>query len=480
MHTLRPYQLAITRAVLDSVVNRRGLTFTVEIARQGGKNETSAHLELILLTIFGLRGGAGLKTAPTFRPQVINSLQRLKDCLRSTGLPWSTEYGYQVNFGNARWLFFSGAEVANVVGATASILLEADEAQDLDPDKWERDFRPMGAAGNVTSVLWGTPWAGDDLLQLAKHRNLELERHDGVRRHFRCDWREVGRYNPAYLAYVQSERERLGPTHPLFLTQYDLQTLDDRRRMFSRDQLTLLRGGFPAQDEPDNARYVAGLDVAGAAESPEEAGRLPSHVGASRAGPGAAGGTPRDSTVLTIGALRNGELHIVALYAWQNVPHHTATPAIRRLFEHWNVGHLVVDATGQGEAMFGYLSKALGRRVTPYVFTRPAKSTLAYDLLAWVNRGDLKLASGLAPDLFDQLALARTHVYPNRSMDFYVDPREGHDDALMSLALCVQAAQSIRAPRIARGRLPFPSGDARSFPSPSGRRRPEALEGGSG
>ena len=46
--TLRPYQLTIGRAVLDSVRRRRGLTFTVDIARQGGKNELSAHLELEL------------------------------------------------------------------------------------------------------------------------------------------------------------------------------------------------------------------------------------------------------------------------------------------------------------------------------------------------------------------------------------------------------------------------------------------------
>jgi len=49
---LRPYQLEVARAVLDSIENRRGLTFSVEIARQGGKNELSAHIEVLLLTMF--------------------------------------------------------------------------------------------------------------------------------------------------------------------------------------------------------------------------------------------------------------------------------------------------------------------------------------------------------------------------------------------------------------------------------------------
>jgi hypothetical protein len=37
-------------------------------------------------------------------------------------------------------------------------------------------------------------------------------------------------------------------------------------------------------------------------------------------------------------------------------------------------------------------------------------------------------------------------------MNFYVDPSEGHDDYLMSLALTVEAATDAR-PRTARGRL---------------------------
>ena len=36
---LRPYQLEPARAVLDSVVNRRGLSFSVMMARQAGKNQ---------------------------------------------------------------------------------------------------------------------------------------------------------------------------------------------------------------------------------------------------------------------------------------------------------------------------------------------------------------------------------------------------------------------------------------------------------
>jgi hypothetical protein len=44
LRQLRPYQREITLAILDPVFNNKGLTFSVEIARQGGKNELSAQL----------------------------------------------------------------------------------------------------------------------------------------------------------------------------------------------------------------------------------------------------------------------------------------------------------------------------------------------------------------------------------------------------------------------------------------------------
>ncbi len=43
---LRPYQAEVARAVIASVMGRQGLTFSVEIARQGGKNELSAIIKL--------------------------------------------------------------------------------------------------------------------------------------------------------------------------------------------------------------------------------------------------------------------------------------------------------------------------------------------------------------------------------------------------------------------------------------------------
>jgi hypothetical protein len=155
---LRPYQLEPARAILDSVLHHKGLTFTVMMARQAGKNELSAQLELYLLNLFQRAGGNIVKCAPTFKPQIINSKLRLEHALnnRWNSRQWESGYGYMVSLGKASVMFFSAEESSNVVGATAHLLLEVDEAQDVSAEKYAKEFRPMGATTNVTTVLYGT------------------------------------------------------------------------------------------------------------------------------------------------------------------------------------------------------------------------------------------------------------------------------------------------------------------------------------
>jgi hypothetical protein len=81
INQLRPYQREVAMAILDSVFGKKGLTFSVEIARQGGKNELSAQLELLLLTLYMGESKNLIKCSPTFKPQTVISMRRLKDRL---------------------------------------------------------------------------------------------------------------------------------------------------------------------------------------------------------------------------------------------------------------------------------------------------------------------------------------------------------------------------------------------------------------
>ena len=455
-HTLRPYQTEVARAVLDSVLHGRGGTFSVEIARQGGKNELSAQLEVLLLTLFMDRGGNLVKCAPTFRPQTLISMMRLKERLNDAGYAgfWAPEQGYMVRLGRACQVFLSADRSANVVGTTAHILLEVDESQDVDKAKYAKEFRPMGAATNVTTVLYGTAWDDSTLLEEVKQTNLELERRDGVKRHFRYDWEEVARYNPAYLDYVEAERQRLGEAHPLFQTQYCLVPIRGGGGFLSPSQRAQLQGSHPRQRHPASGDiYVAGLDLTGEAEEAQDA--------ALRAL------KPRqDSTVITIArlhfptadaVLRQPRAEVVEHYWWTGRPHPQLYPQLVDLLKRvWRCRRVVVDATGIGAGVASFLRDALGGSVvTPFVFTAASKSRLGFALLAAINSGRLKIYAADGSEEYRQFWLqierTRSVFRPNQTMNFFVDPAEGHDDFLMSLALLVEAADY--TPRSARGRL---------------------------
>ena len=149
---LRPYQQEVIRAVVESIEHNLGLTFSVEIARQGGKNELSAQLETLLLTLNMDKGRNLIKCSPTFKPQSLISMRRLQDRLNDAGFKkiWKPELGYIVRLGYARAVFLSAEESANVVGNTADLLLEIDESQDVSKEKYDKDFRPMCSTTNAT------------------------------------------------------------------------------------------------------------------------------------------------------------------------------------------------------------------------------------------------------------------------------------------------------------------------------------------
>ena len=449
--TLRPYQAEIARAVMDSVTSGKGLTFSVEIARQGGKNELSAHLEVLLLTMYMAQGGNLVKASPTFKPQTVISMMRLKERLDNYGFAglYHPELGYIVKLGEARAIFLSADESANVVGNTAHLLLEIDESQDISPDKYTKDFKPMGASTNVTIVHYGTTWDDLTLLETVKQTNLELERKDGVKRHFRYDWQEVARHNPAYAAYVEGERQRLGEDHPLFRTQYLLLPIHGGGGFFSAAQRAQAQGDHPRQRHPTPGKtYVAGIDLAGQAETPTD-------IMARTLQPG------RDSTVITIAEVQRTSdpllqpiARVVEHHIYTGRPHAELYQTMVDILRTWKPALVLVDATGIGEPVAAFLRQAIGPRVVPFKFTQASKSELGFDLLAAVSRGGLKIYAGDGSPEYQQcmweLQHARSQYRPNQTINFYVDPSEGHDDYLMSLALCSQAATTMR-PTTAKG-----------------------------
>lgn len=451
---LYPYQCEVAEAILASIEKGQGRIFTVMMARQSGKNQLSAVLEAYLL--YTRSEGTIVKAAPTFDPQILHSRLRLLSLLDTPATRkrlWQSQ-GHIIglaaradpvlvrNHAGPRVMYFSAAPESNVMGATADLLLEIDEAQDVSQEKFNRDFRPMAATTNATTILYGTAWNDSTLLARQRASNLELEQRTGVRQHFEYDWRTLAALNPAYRTYVEQEIERLGESHIAIQTQYLLHPFTGTDALLTSLQQTVLQGQHSWEEQPgSDCCYIAGMDVAGEQRMSMQGTQ-----------------TQRDSTVITIGRVTYNELqfpvvevvHQVCMTGQTFLDQYAATVA---LVERWGIRALIIDATGLGAGLASLLLDRLGeQRVVPFTFSRASKSRLAYQFLALLNSGRLKLyASATAPaaivaQCWQQLRRARYRLPAPAILDMYVDPAEGHDDFLISLALVTEALSGLTAP----------------------------------
>jgi len=453
---LRSYQLEVARAVLDSVLHRRGLTFAVLMSRQAGKNETAAQLEAQLLFLFQNLGGYLIKASPTFQPQTVNSLLRLESRLQNPWARsrWRRERGYMVRLGRARAVFYSAQPGASVVGATASILLEADEAQDIPEDKWNKDFRPMGASVNVTTVLWGTAWTSRTLLARTVRSLQRLEEQDGIRRVFRVPWRQVAAEAPAYGDYVRGEIARLGAGHPLIRTQYELEEIDAEAGLFPRERQERMQGVHPPHSAPQpGALYALCIDVAGQDPEGESAPAAPDrrdctactlfalHVPASGA-PQRAADSPLGSPASGDPLAGRAQYRVVRRWWWRGVGQAELYARLVDLAETWQPRRLVVDATGLGAGVASFLQQRYGSRVSPFTFSTQTKSQLGWAFLAICDTARFKDhardGSAAQAEFWRQVQAAEYEVLPGpgRRLRWGAWQPGAHDDLLISAALC--------------------------------------------
>jgi len=458
MVKLRGYQVDVAQAIADSVVKKKGLTFVVIFPRQSGKNELQAGIEIYLLTVLQKEHAEIVKVSPTWKPQSLNAMRRLEGILSQNLLTrefWSKEQGFIYRLSTARVYFLSGQPSANIVGATASTLLECDEAQDVLISKWDKEISPMAASTNATRVFWGTAWTSATLLAREKRAALDAQQQDGIQRVFEIDAQVVGAEVPAYAAFVQGEIEKLGRGHPFIRTQYFSEEIDAQGGMFPPERQVLMRGDHPPLLSPrPGFAYAFLLDVAGGDEAATDLGGGLDYTADLR-NPG------RDATALTILEIDTSTLSdelirapsylVVARKLWIGTSHSGLYAQIKALIAHWQPRYLVIDATGVGAGLASFLSRAYPQKVIPFQFNASSKSKLGWDFLAIIETGRFKdhHPSENSPEqavFWQQVEHARMDIRPGpqRTMKWGVpdsmrDPRTGeliHDDLLISAALC--------------------------------------------
>ena len=449
---LRGYQLAPARAIVDSVLHRRGLTFAVVMSRQAGKNELSAQLEAYLMNLFQqVRGASLIKASPTAETQSQYSALRLRDCLAN---PWNEAFlrskgDTVVQLGRCRCTFLSAHPTSNVVGATANVLLECDEAQAVDAAKWNKDFAPMGASTNVTTVFYGTMWTARTLLAQVIRQLQAQQALDGTQRVFLVPWPRVAQEVPAYGDYVRKEMARLGEQHPMIRTQYALQEIDEAGRLFTAERIARMKGQHPRQRQPCPGEvYALTVDVAGEGDDATIEGQ-------SRRDATAVTAVRVDLSALDDPLIGLPRYQVLDRCRWVGRPHHEQHARLVELVERWQPAWVVVDATGVGAGLASFLAQRYGSSTdTPpglvrrLVFSAASKSKLGWGFLSVLESGRYKdyVEDGAADtqQFWREVGACEFEVRPGpgQRLRWGVPDPSVHDDLLISAAMVAELDQA--------------------------------------
>ncbi len=449
---LRRYQRDPAQAILKSIRGQRGHSLVVIYPRQSGKNELQAQLETYLLAILHDCDAEIVKISPTSRPQGLNAMRRLERVLAGNRIiqqiGWVKESGSIYRVGKARIVFLSAHAASNIVGATASTLLEVDEAQDVSISKYDKDVAPMAASTNATRVFWGTAWTSQTLLARELRAALDAQQRDGIRRVWRLTADNVGAEVAAYRSFVAEQVARLGRNHPLVRTQFYSEEIDAQGGMFPPARRALMQGSHSAQLAPrPGCQYALLLDVAGEDEDQQSIDEAAAQAH-----------TRRDATALTVvevdlstlsdPVIKAPTYRVVHRRLWIGVKQSRLYADLRGQVEHWRPAYLVVDATGVGAGLSSFLANAFPGKVVPFVFSAKTKSDLGWDFLAVIESGRYKEhapAGEIQPLFWHELEVVWMEVIPGPDRRLKWGTPNGardpsgeylHDDLVLSSALC--------------------------------------------
>jgi hypothetical protein len=166
------------------------------------------------------------------------------------------------------------------------------------------------------------------------------------------------------------------------------------------------------------------------------------------------GNPGRDATSLsiftvdlsTLESLQAPTFRVVQRKQWTGLNHLAVFGQLKALSERWAPMHIVVDATGVGEGLWGMLAKAFGTRVMPVKFSAQKKSEMGYRFLSLIETGRFRDQCATA-EVDEQYAscVAEVLTGPQKTMRWGVpDGTRGadgtliHDDIIMADALITE------------------------------------------
>lgn len=398
---LKPDQVFIIREIEGLMADGSGDTITVMLPRQYGKNEIAATVHERHLIRNVAIGGSIVRAAPTYKPQTVNSRRRLEKIARNDPLFDMKEFGWREGYigeyGNAEVQFLSSDVHANIEGATASCLLDIDEAHLTSVESYEEKLAPMTASTNAPKVMWGVAAHKRDLLYKTRMRNMEMGKNN---RNIRIPAMRVAEQDEIYRQHYEGRVRELGADHPVILTQYDLVDVDHVGGAFKPQHVHSLfdsdhvRANDPEHHRAPHCDIIAVIDMAGEEESD------------SGVDPDADDRDSPDAVVMCIASVDRRRIEtgrpLIRILDWkrwvgrkiQPIPG-TSELSVQELIINtlhlWQPKVTLIDSRGVGNTPAAWLSRVWPRTLIRYAANISTVSEDLYATYAYLNLGQLKM-----------------------------------------------------------------------------------------
>ena len=183
-----------SRAVLDSVVSKRGETLSISVRSDAETIDISTRLELLLMTVGMNAGSVSARVGPSFMNHTYPAMRSLTQALDIAGFSgmWTPVGGRNIRLMES-WQMFVSVDAPSAISVPGhpirpDTLLEVVSADQIPTDWFRTRVAPRSSAKGLTTVYYGSstrPTDGNEsLFDRVRRSNLTKEWRDGMRRHF--------------------------------------------------------------------------------------------------------------------------------------------------------------------------------------------------------------------------------------------------------------------------------------------------------
>jgi hypothetical protein len=254
-YSLHPYQIPLSRRVIESVLINDGEEITALAARQSGKSEIIANTVATLMVLLPrlavmypdllgqFKNGLWVGLFAPVEGQAETLYNRTQDRLTSelareilgdVEIDDSVEKvpgvirSFKLKNSGSRLMMMTANPRAKIESKSFHLIV-IDECQEADDFVVSKSISPMLAYYSGTMVKTGTPTNHKNNFYRSIQLNKRRQTTRGSRpNHFEWDWREVSKYNQNYGKYIKKEMLRIGEDSDEFQMSYNCKWLLER------------------------------------------------------------------------------------------------------------------------------------------------------------------------------------------------------------------------------------------------------------